>query len=258
MTTAENRGCFVWFDLMTTEPQAAVDFYTGLIGWQTQSWEGGETPYTMWTNGERPLGGVMELPEEIKRAGVKPHWLAYVSVPDVDGAAASSSQLGGKVLHPPTDIPTVGRFALIADPQGASIAIFTPASEMPGAGAPPAAGDFSWHELATSDQDAAFDFYVELFGWQKLQAMDMGPAGIYQLFGRDEVPLGGIFTKPPAMDTPAMWLYYVKVEDLDATVKQVEELGGKVINGPMEVPEGDRIAQCFDAQGAIFALHSSA
>jgi predicted enzyme related to lactoylglutathione lyase len=258
MSDAEGRGCFVWFDLNTSEPAAAVDFYTQLVGWGTQKWEGGGMPYTMWANGDTPLGGVLQLPEEAKSAGAPPHWIAYVAVPDVDATVGRVGELGGGVLHPPTDIPTVGRFAVIADPQGAVIAVFAPAEPGPGRGGPPQVGEFSWHELATTDREAAFDFYHELFGWEKQEAMDMGEAGIYQIYGHGEKPLGGMFVKPAEMPGPPAWLYYVKVADVDAAVAKVKELGGEVLNGPMEVPGGDRIAQCMDPQGAVFAIHSSA
>jgi uncharacterized protein len=258
MTQAEDRGRFVWFDLMTSDPEAAKGFYTRLIGWGTQPWEGGDMPYTMWANGEKPVGGLMELPAEAREAGAPPHWMAYVSVPDVDAAAARAGELGGTVLHGPTDIPGAGRFAVLADPQGAVFAVYTSAGEGGGPAGPPAKGEFSWHELATSDAAGAFNFYEDLFGWEKQEAMDMGEAGIYQIYGRGGVPLGGMFNKTADMPGPPAWLYYIKVEDVNKAVEKLKELGGTVLNGPMEVPGGDRIAQCMDPQGACFALHSSA
>ncbi|MCJ7753754.1 MAG: hypothetical protein MUP13_04255, partial [Thermoanaerobaculales bacterium] len=97
----------------------------------------------------------------------------------------------------------------------------------------------------------------DLFGWKPAEAMDMGEAGIYQLYGGGDAPLGGMFNKPNEMPGPPMWLYYVKVGDVNEVVKKVAELGGQVINGPMEVPGGDLIVQCLDPQGALFAIHSS-
>jgi hypothetical protein len=258
MTQAEDRGRFVWFDLMTSDPEAAKGFYTRLIGWGTQPWEGGDMPYTMWANGEKPLGGLMELPAEAREAGAPPHWMAYVSVPSVDAAVERAKELGGAVYHGPTDIPNVGRFAVLADPQGAVFAVYTSAGESASPAGPPAKGEFSWHELATSDAAGAFNFYEDLLGWEKQEAMDMGEAGIYQIYGRGGVPLGGMFNKTAEMPGPPAWLYYIKVDDVTKAVETVKELGGTVLNGPMEVPGGDRIAQCMDPQGACFALHSSA
>lgn len=252
------RGRFYWYDLMTTDVNGAKSFYTKLIGWGTMNWDGAGTgqTYTMWTNGETPLGGIMPLPEEARKAGAPPHWLAYVLVPKVDETLAQVRKLGGKVLVPGTDIPTVGRFGVFSDPQGAALAAFSPIDLMPGA--PPKPGDFSWHELATSDPVAAFSFYQQLFDWQKTDAMDMGEMGIYQMYTRKggEYPLGGIFAKAPEMPVSA-WLYYARVKDVHESVEEVKKLGGQILNGPMEVPGGDFIAQCLDPQGAAFALHST-
>ncbi len=84
----------------------------------------------------------------------------------------------------------------------------------------------------------------------------MGPGGIYQIYGHKGAPLGGMFNKPDEMPGPPMWLYYVSVDDVNQSVEKVTALGGQVLNGPMEVPGGDLIAQCVDPQGALFALHS--
>jgi predicted enzyme related to lactoylglutathione lyase len=256
--TSENRGRFVWYDLMTGDPEAARDFYTQLVGWGTQEWEGGDQPYTMWTNRGAPLGGVMEMPDEVRKAGAPPHWMAYVEVEDVKDAAAKVEEAGGSVLHGATDIPNAGSFAVLADPQGAAFAVYHAASQdAQNQPDQPQVGQFSWNELATSDYKKAFSFYSDLFGWEPKEAMDMGEAGIYQIYGRGESNFGGMFNKPDEMPGPPMWLYYIKVEDVNVSVKKVEELGGHVINGPMEVPGGDLIAQCVDPQGALFAIHST-
>lgn len=252
------RGRFVWYELLTSDPDAAQGFYTELIGWHTSQWEGGEQPYTMWTNKDAPLGGVMTLPEEAKKAGAPPHWLAYIATPDVDGAVSQANTLGGRTLMPPMDIPSVGRFAIIADPQGAVFAAFTPAQEVPGHEDSPQLGEFSWHELATTDHEGALDFYTKLFGWKKTDAMDMGEMGTYQMYGRGDQTLGGMFNKSADMPGPPHWLFYVKVDDVDKASEKVKQMGGQVLNGPMEVPGGDKVVQCMDPQGAVFALHASA
>ena len=255
--SSEKRGRFVWYDLMTADPKAAEEFYGQLIGWGTKEFEGGNEPYTMWTNKETPLGGVMELSEEAKAAGAPPHWMAYVSVDDVVQTVSKVKEAGGSVLHEATEIPDAGSFAILSDPQGAAFAIYKSASEESQDSAEgDQIGRFSWNELATSDYKGAFSFYSELFGWEPQEAMDMGPGGIYQLYGQSGAPLGGMFNKPDEMPGPPMWLYYVSVEDVNNAVEKVSELGGQVLNGPMEVPGGDLIAQCVDPQGALFALHS--
>lgn len=250
-------GRFVWYDLMTSDPDAATTFYTQLIGWGTAPWESGPQPYTMWTNRETPIGGVMQLPEDAKAAGAPPHWLAYVEVADTAATAKRAEELGGKILHGPMDIPSAGTFAVLVDPQGAAFAIYTSQQESPAKQEVPQVGEFSWHELATTDHEAAFDFYANLFGWQKTDATDMGEMGTYQMYGVAGMPMGGMFNKPAEMPGPPCWLFYARVDDVHQAVEKVKTLGGKVLNGPMEVPGGDWVAQCMDPQGAAFALHST-
>jgi predicted enzyme related to lactoylglutathione lyase len=255
MSGESNRGRFVWYDLMTSDSDAAKTFYTGVMGWGTEVWENPGMSYTMWKAGETPIGGIMKRPEQA--GGAPPQWLAYVAVPDVDATTSRAQELGGKVIVPPTDIPTVGRFSVIADPQGATMAPFTPQPQSGGPERPeqPPVGDFSWHELATPEPEAVFDFYADLFGWQKTSAMDMGPMGVYQMFGRGGAPLGGIYRKPETLPGPPAWLHYARVADVNAATEAVRQHGGKVINGPMEVPGGDWITMVLDPQGGPFAVH---
>lgn len=260
MTDTHPRGRFVWYELMTPDPAAAISFYTRLIGWGTQDFEGSDPPYTMFTREAGPLGGVMELPEEARQNGAPPHWIAYVGTPDIDATAARAQELGAQIYVPPTDIPNAGRFSVLADPQGATFAAYQSAATDSAPEGPPGVKQFSWHELATTDPDGAWAFYSELFGWQKGEAMDMGEAGIYQMYHADgsEIPLGGIYRKPEGMPGPSSWMLYVSVPSADEGAEAVKELGGQILHGPMEVPGGDRIVQCMDPQGGAFALHSAA
>jgi len=249
------RHRFVWYDLMTTDPAKGTEFYTQLIGWGTQAWEG-PMPYEMWTNEGKPLGGVMELPEDAKKGGAPPHWLAYVFVDDVDATVEQATGLGATILVPGTDIPNAGKFAVLMDPQGAAFAVYNSDQESPEVRWPAGIGEFSWHELATTDYEAAFGFYSTLFGWEMTEKMDMGGGAIYQMYGGGDQTLGGMFNKPAEMPGPPFWLFYISVPDVEVSVEKVRELGGQVLNGPMEVPGGDKVAQCCDPQGAAFALHS--
>ena len=256
MSQSTPLGRFVWYECMTTDPAAAQAFYTTLVGWKTETYDGGPTPYTMWVNDGTPIGGVMALPAQAKEQGAPPHWLAYVSTPDVDTTVAAATKAGATVAMPPTDIPTVGRISMFADPQGAMIAVYTPSGDTPGNAGPRGLGEMSWHELATTDLDGAMAFYASVFGWVKGETMDMGGGNLYQMFGLpDEPPLGGMFIKPKEMPVAA-WNLYVTVDSVDAKVDQVKSLGGQIIGEPMEVPGGDRIVQCVDPQGAMIALHS--
>ena len=164
-------------------------------------------------------------------------------------------KLGGKVLKEPADIPTVGRFAVVADPQGASLSLFKPNTTM-NLHDETKPGEFCWNELMTSDQDAALKFYAELFGWKKRDEMDMGNMGKYWIFGAGEKTLGGIMKQPKGMPMPPMWVYYTEVSDLEAAIGRASGKGATVMNGPMEVP-GGRIAQLMDPEGAMFALHQA-
>jgi predicted enzyme related to lactoylglutathione lyase len=252
---ASYKGAFLWYEVMTSDVEGARAFYTELIGWRTQEWDEGEMPYTMWAVGERAIGGLMALPEEARQQGAPPHWMAYVGTPDVDATTRQAEQLGAKIVVPPMDIPKVGRWSLIQDPQGAMLAAYTPETAPPALPGPPEVGDISWHELATTDDAAGWKFYETLYGWNRTQTMDMGPMGPYLLFMAGEHQGGGAYRKPPEMPAPPHWLFYIRVADLDGAARRCEQLGGKLFNGPMEVPGGDRVAQCCDPQGAAFALH---
>ncbi|MBT8488649.1 MAG: VOC family protein [Gemmatimonadetes bacterium] len=249
-------GRFCWYDLMTPDPDRAPDFYGPVIGWTTTPFEGAAEPYTMWVNGETPIGGVVELPDEAVQGGAPPHWLAYVSTPDAKATAAKATSLGGTVMME-MELDNVGSFAVIADPHGAVIALYEPVEWTPWNEGVPPVGQFSWHELYTNDHAEALAFYSELFGWEATEQMDMGEAGIYQMYGLDGQTLGGMMNRTPDMPPPA-WMYYVRVSDIEAAATAVTEQGGEVWNGPMEVPGGDMVAHCRDAQGAAFALHSTA
>lgn len=198
----------------------------------------------------------MRPSEEAARAGAT-GWMAHVQVEDVDATAARARQLGGRIHKEPTDIPSVGRFAVIADPQGASIAIFKPSEEMPLHDVSKD-GEFCWNELMTSDAPAAARFYAELLGWKVLEEMDMGPMGTYRIFGVGDLRLGGIMQTPTGAPAPPAWLYYAETSDLEAALRRATARGAKVLNGPMDVPGGGRVAQLRDPQGAAFALHQSA
>jgi predicted enzyme related to lactoylglutathione lyase len=248
------RGRFFWHEAMAPDPKADTAFYQTVVGWSPQPWDK-DPSYTFLSMGGRHMAGIMKLPDEAKVMGTPPQWVTYIGTPNVDATARQTAELGGHVHKQPRDLPDIGRFAILGDPQGAIFAAFTPKQTPPGEQAP-GIGDFSWHELITSDQKTAWNFYHQLFGWEKTETMDMGPTGTYQMFGWNGRSVGGMFNKSPDMPTPPMWLPYIHVPDSQSSVKTIEALGGKVINGPMEVPGGDWIVQGVDPQGVMFALHS--
>lgn len=254
---ANNVGRLVWYELLTSDPKAAIAFYTEVIGWKTQTWEQGGD-YTMFVGPHGPLGGVSQMPEAARAMGAPPYWQANVVVENIDASVARVKELGGTVYHVET-VPTVGKLAVIADPQGAVLALFQPERDMPERDIT-VHGEFSWHELYTTNNAAALAFYQQIAGWEKLGEFDMGPMGIYILWGRNGKQLGGMMTMPASMKlpdgkpVPPNWCYYVTTSDLDAALERAKSKGAKVLNGPMEVPGGQRIVQLLDPQGAAFAL----
>lgn len=254
---ANNTGRLVWYELLTSDPKAAIAFYTEVVGWKTQPFEQGGD-YQMFVGSQGPVGGVTQLPAAAKAMGAPPYWQTNVIVGNVDESVAKVKQLGGTVHHVEA-VPTVGKIAVIADPQGAVLALFQPESEMPEHDITKD-GEFSWHELYTTNNAAALDFYQQITGWEKLGEFDMGPMGKYLLWGRNGKQLGGMMTMPQSMKLPdgrpmpPNWTYYVTVTDLDGTLERAKAKGATVLNGPMEVPGGQRIIQLLDPQGAAFAL----
>lgn len=250
------HGRFGWHELMTSEPGAAARFYADLTGWRSEPFAGDPT-YTLWMREGRGIAGLLELPADMRAAGVPPAWLTYVRVGNVPTATDKAVSMGGAVVVSPETIVDVGMYAVLRDPQGATFGVIEPVRDF-GHDNPPAVGEFSWHELATTDPHAAWNFYNALFSWDAMDEFDMGPMGIYKLFGRGDVQLGGIYNKPAEMPMPPHWLPYIRVPNADDAAKTVRAAGGQIMNGPMEVPGGDRIAQCLDPQGAMFAVHTVA
>ena len=246
------RG-FFWYELMTSDVKAAEAFYSAVVGWRGEKFGGNFMNYIVMNAADRGTVGIMDIPEDAKAMGAGPMWLGYIRADDVDAAAESLKKAGGKVHRAPRDIPEVGRFAVVDDPQGVTFMLMKPN----GPDQPPVAlgtpGHIGWHELLANDDKAAFDFYAGQFGWTKGDAMDMGAMGTYQLFASGGEPVGGIMTKPANVPRP-YWQFYFTVPALDAAADKVKEQGGTIIFGPMEVPGGSWIVQGQDPQGAIFAL----
>lgn len=253
------QGQNVWHELMTTDVETAKRFYTETIGWKAQKWEDSDpnNPYTVWMSGERPIGGLMALPEEAKKMGAPSSWMAYTAVDDVDATSEKAESLGGKIQKPGFDIPKVGRIAILSDPQGAVFAVYKPAEPMPQT-PKTEVGDFSWAELNTTDYEGAWKFYSELFGWQHSSSMDMGEAGTYFMFqDRDEITKGGMSNTAKRLNVPPHWLHYVTVADMDGAVERIKQCGGSIVNGPMSIPGDDLVAQCKDPTGVIFAIYAA-
>lgn len=249
------RGRFVWHELLTSDPGAAQQFYSTICGWRIEQWDK-DSNYSMFVGPNAPVGGVLQLPDHAMGTGDQPKWLAYLATEDVDATVEKAVGLGARVLQQSGATPGGGRYAVLADPQGACFGVYgsTNASPPPAQGV--ARGEFSWHELATSDYEAALEFYTELFGWELLVKHDMGDMGPYCIFGLGGTQMGGIYNKTTDMPGDPSWLSYVLVPNAGKSADRIRTTGGQVVNGPMEVPGGDWIAVASDPQGALFAVHA--
>lgn len=255
------QGEFVWHDLATPDLDAAAAFYGEVIGWKASQLPGVDMAYLGFDAGGTTVGGAMVLSEEMKQMGAPPAWTPCIATEDIDALCARVPDLGGAILQPPVEVPG-GRFALLQDPQGAVFETYQ-AQDKNGEAEQdpkPPSGRFCWYDLNTTDWEGARSFYGELFGWAESGVMSDSPGGTYWMFKSQsgDRTVGGMSNMAGMMKVPAHWLCYVTVDDLDAALERLKGLGGTVMNGPMEVPGGDRIAQCTDAQGAAIALHQGA
>jgi predicted enzyme related to lactoylglutathione lyase len=241
-------GQIVWHDLMTTDVERAKAFYGEFLGWEFEVWQPGEFEYSMITSGDRQHGGFRELDEA---SGAPPHWLAYVRVEDADAAAEQAAQAGGTVYVQPTDIPDVGRFSVLADPQGAVLAAFAPAEEM----ALPQ-GVFAWDELVTTDVEGAKAFYAAVLGWGSREWEGEAPYTLFTNPAKQEV--AGVMDRPANYEGPPSWLTYLLADDLEARVAKARELGAEVYLEGMDLPDIGRIAVLADPTGAAFGLFKPA
>ena len=255
VATSTLLGRPLWFELMTTDMNAAEKFYKAVVGWTSAPFKESPQPYTMFSrSGEIPVGGVLTTPEGMN---APPFWAMYVGVPKLEEGVKHITRLGGSELSPVIDVPTVGRMQMMKDPQGAAFYIYEPSStEQPPEG-PAEVGEASWLELMTTDAPAALKFYSEVFNWQPSETMDMGEMGKYYMFNRPHGMIGGMMNKSPEMaQIPPNWQIYFRVPDINAAVERIKANGGQILNGPMEVPGGDMIVNAMDPQGAAFSLHA--
>jgi len=232
--------------------RSAAAFYAEVVGWAVKDASSPELAYTLLTAGDAPVVGLMDLPEEGVRMGATPRWVGYAAVDDMDVRVAQIRRLGGAVLIPPTD-SNIGRIAVVADPQGATFALvkgLTYGGSQPiGLDEP---GRVGWHELLAEDRSRIFPFYAELLGWQKDSA-GADPASVYELFSAGGQTIGGMLTKLPSV-AQACWLHYFNVDDVGAAARRVNAGAGRVLQGPIELPDDCWIVRCVDPQGALFVL----
>lgn len=258
---ANPLGSFIWYELMTTDPDAATAFYGAVVGWKIvgQPDPAGEIDYRHIIRDDGSgNGGVLGLTGEMCDGGARPCWLGYLSVADVDDAVRAIEADGGKLLMPAFDLD-VGRIAMVLDPQGVPFYVMKP---IPPAGVADATSDvydrdavqhMSWNELYTPDLDGAKAFYARHFHFAFNESMPMGEMGDYCFIDHGGQQIGAMMQKPTEVPM-GLWNFYIRVPKLDTAIAAVKAGGGQVLNGPMEVPGGEWIINGMDPQGAPFSL----
>ena len=252
ITTAQ-IGRFCWFELSTTDQNAAKVFYSTLFGWTIRDFAMGEYGvYTFFERNGRDAGACATLQPEQAAQGIPPYWLTYVGVTSVDDTLAKVAALGGTVIMPGMDVFDSGRFGILQDPTGAMIGLWQ-AKNHHGVGVIRESNTFGWSELLTNDTAAATKFYTGLFGWDTLVSEGMGMP--YTHWRLNDEDFGGMMAIMPEMGPiPPNWMNYVQVDDCDACVEKATSLGGTVCSPPMDIPEVGRFAVLQDPQGATFAI----
>ena len=251
---SSHHGQFVWYELMTSDLPAAADFYRRVLGWTTQDAGMPGMAYTLVSTAHGPLAGLMAQADTDRGTAAPPAWVPYLGVDDVDTAVRHLQEAGGTLCRPAADIPGVGRFASVLDPQGAAFVLFTGTpGDQPPQVPPGTPGHVGWHELMAVDGAAAFDFYAAQYGWRQTEVLDMGAMGPYLLWAGAGGSMGGMMTKPAQLPQPS-WGLYFNTGALDAAVVRVTAGGGRVLMGPQQVPGGSWVANCQDPQGAHFGL----
>jgi len=252
-------GDFIWYELMTPDAEGSKAFYDAVVGWNIGEGVAEFGGYRMIGTADGSFtGGVLPITDEMREHGARPTWLGYLNVGDVDRKVADIEAAGGKALLPPTDIPNVGRIAMVADPQGAPFYVMKPIppegreNEASTVFSPADQGRCAWNELSTSDPLAARRFYGEQFGWTTENFMPMGEQGEYRFIDHHGLTLGAIAGTMPGQ--PPHWRFYFRVPSVGRAKATAEAKGGKIVMGPMEVPGGDNIVIGIDPQGAEFAL----
>jgi predicted enzyme related to lactoylglutathione lyase len=243
-------GTPIWVDLGSSDLDASKAFYTALLGWDAftipDPAAGGYTMFLKDGKQVAALGG-LQNPEGPSA------WSTYIGTSDADATAARVREAGGQVIAPPFEVLGAGRMGVFQDPTGAFVSIWEP-NEVAGIELAYEPGSLCWSELNTRDLNGARQFYGAVFDWDADDTVSSnGQAYLVWKLGDRQIA-GAIDINQLVPDTiPAHWLPYFGVEDADAAVARVPELGGTAITEVMEVPEG-RFAVVSDPQGAVFAV----
>ena len=243
---------FCWNELLTSDEAGATKFYSAVFGWQTADFPGAGVKYTLWKSNGKDIGGLIKRPIE----NIPPHWLGYVTVADVDATAQKAGEAGGTVMVQPLDVPTVGRVAVIQDPQGASLGIIKPLDKPSNC----SGNQIVWCDIPVKDLDRAIRFYSAVLGSPIKKEQHQGMSFAVLPHG-DEHGVSGCLTtgcsgseNEPSHHGPL--LYFNCQGRLDEAVKAVEPNGGKVFQPKHPIgPYGFR-SVVLDSEGNRIALHS--
>ncbi len=256
---ANQHGDFVWYELMTSDSDAAQEFYSGLLGWNYVDSGQDQVDYRVFSSKEAQIGGQLQLTPPMVEHGARPAWVGYIRVDNVPAALEKARAAGATVLVEGQEVPGVGPFAMLHDPEGAFYYIIDDQSGEEShafSSHEPKVGHCAWNELMAGDTEAARSYYGDQFGWVVADTMDMGPLGLYQMFknGADrDFMFGAVMGRPPEMPV-SMWTFYFRVPEIGAAEDYVKGKGGQIINGPMEIPGGEFVFNGIDPQGAMFSV----
>ena len=243
-------GVFSWVDLGTTDTEAAKAFYSGLLGWSFLDIPTDSGPvYSMAQIDGKNVAGLGPLDPEMQAQGVPPFWTSYVKHDDVDAVATKAAEAGGTVMMPPFDIMDSGRMTMIQDPGGAMFGVWQPAAHI-GAQLVNIPNTLVWNELNVKDVEAARTFYAAVFGW----TYDIDESGYVSVKQDDRSQAGMMQIAEDWGDVPPNWSVYFLVEDAEAAVTKVQELGGNVLVPLTPAGEIGKFAVVKDPQGGVFSL----
>ena len=240
---AELPGKVVWHDLVTPDLARSRAFYGDLFGWSFESVSNG---YTLVRNHGQLVAGMASLDDKSRAS----HWLPLVSVPDVDRAVQLTTERGGRSILAPFELPSRGRVALVADPQGAAFGVVRSSGGDP-ADRKPTVGEWIWHEVWTDDVAASGRFYAELAGYTPKQREVFGTLYTYLVQG--DHPRVGLVRKPDP-EIGNTWVTYLRVADVASTAARAEALGGTLLMEPRADVRNGTAAIVADPDGAGFII----
>jgi predicted enzyme related to lactoylglutathione lyase len=248
--TAYANGQPCWADVTSADVDAAAQFYSDVFGWQAAKDPRPEAGgYTMFTRNGKYVAAASPPPQE----GVPPHWTVYLAADDADAAADRVRDAGGNVMMAPFDVFEAGRMTVAVDPAGAVFGVWE-AGDHTGSQLRQEPGTMNWAEVQTRDAAGAQRFYEQVFGYET-ETIDMGGAGSYVLLKVNGEPAAGLIEIGPDWgDVPSNWSVVFEVEDCDAAVAKVQELGGSVIREPRDLEGVGRFAVVADRWGAVFQV----